>query len=147
MAIKAFIAWQRKRITHPDDVPAGPDDKDFKPTVFVLQAVPNSAVNHVRDMAYSSTGVNGMSFSAGIAASATLQAGLADIENLLDPKTGEPVVVALDKVKLPSGVEYMCVAREVLDLIPPDVTNWLTLQLNNFSNLSEDDAKKSGEPS
>lgn len=138
MARKAFISGATKRISHPDD-------KD-NPTIYIIQSIPFRVTNWVRDNAFTTVPGVGMHFNAGRSASLSLQAGLQGIENLLGAD-GKPVAIEQTVIALAGGGKHVCVSESALDLIPPEDATWLTLEIAKFTNVVEDEVKKSDAPS
>lgn len=138
MARKAFISGATKRISHPDDTE--------NPTIYTIQAIPYRVTNWVRDNSFVAVPGVGVQFHAGRSASLSLQVGLQAVENLLGPD-GEPVKIESTVIALNGGGKHVCVAESALDLLPPGDATWLTLEIQKFSGVVEDEVKKSGAPS
>lgn len=137
MAIKAFAAGQRKTITYPGD--------DKNPTRFIIQAVPHRVTTHIRDQSFSTDGGE-VKFNAGVAAMLSLQAGLYNVENLHGDDEQE-VKVQQVVWDLHGDAKHTCVTEGTLDLLPTEVTTWLTLQIQKFGGVTVDEVKKSVEQS
>lgn len=138
MARKAFISGATKRISHPDDTE--------NPTIYTIQAIPYRVTNWVRDNSFVAVPGVGVQFHAGRSAALSLQVGLLGVENLLGADD-QPVKIDTTVIHLNGNGKHVCVSETVLDLIPPSDTTWLTLEIQKFSGVSEEEVKKSDAPS
>lgn len=129
MARKAFVAGAEKRISHPDD--------KENPTVYVIQAIPFRIRSWISDQAME---VGSNHYASGKIAALGLQAGLKNIENLLD-EGGNAIPISTSHIKA-NGLTHECIDVKHLDQIPPGDVAWLQSELLKFTTTSEDEVKK-----